>query len=141
MGFVQTVLEVEEGNPLALVQYRQIDEGIGDLKQEEEEAFQQELEALGRLGDGYGPDPLPAVLAWYHPTTWSYFVHPLNEAAREISGKRRFVILTETQFFWALRALRSADIGYQDHDVARKCLNLPFRPVQDSDGPKHSVDK
>lgn len=118
MGFVETVIEFEEGRPLALIRYRAMKEIGAD-------ADRQALNTLVQLANGYGPDPIPALLAWYDPEIWRFSVQPLNEVAFEYFG-RRLIVLTERQFFWKLRGLRKAESGYQDHDTAAKCLNIPW---------------
>ena len=120
MGFVETVIEYGGDRPLAVIQYRSMTENDDNVPRDA-------LDALIQLADGYQPQPVPAFLAWYDPEIWRFSLQPLNKAAREYLG-RRLIILTERQFFWKLRELRGRESGYQDHDTAAKCLNLPRRP-------------
>jgi len=94
------LLEYNVGLPTALVEYKHHLAQPVDLRH----ATYRALTALADRGD-----PIPFLLAYYWPETWSFYVYPVNAAARAIYPERARC-LSERRFVSSLYVMRRRTI-------------------------------
>jgi hypothetical protein len=95
------MVEYNLGVPVAIVEYKAHGALTPDLRHPT-------YRALRALADGFSPDPLPFLIAFYWRETWAFRVTPVNDKARTVyrDGTR----LSERRFVESLYHLRGLKI-------------------------------